>query len=170
MSSSPVVDTIVIYQGLQSKYYQVNNIKYHIRFPMEWAHTHATIHEHGTGPEECANCNYYGSIRGVFVGYCTNCLRNYIEIGEPRGLLIAPGLPIDMLRNEDIWSQYPYLYGVAKSEIGDEEDVVIVDGGIDLERYMDVLRNLEEETCVNGDDETECDNISVDSCDVTVIL
>lgn len=173
--TSAVVDTIVIYQGIQCKYYKINNIKYHIRFPMEWAHNHTSIHDAtideqiGTGPEECGNCNCYGSIRGIFVGYCSNCLRSYIEIGEPRGLLIAPGLPNYMLDNREIWSQYPYLYGVDKSEIGDEENVVVPDEDVNLERYNS---DLEEERRVSEDDETECDNncdvISIGSCDETV--
>lgn len=131
--SAQIVDTVTVYQGAQCKYYIVNGKKYHLRFPMEWAHTHKTFiinggeYEYKSGPEYCGNCDLYGSIRGVFVGYCGNCLQNYIETNEPRGRLVAPSLSVDMLENDDIWLQYPYMYNVPKSEIGDEEGAEVTE-------------------------------------------
>jgi len=59
---------------------------YHNNFPNQWRDTHLP----GTGPEECPNCAYYGSVNGLFVGYCANCAiheyngsrgRGFIDIG-----------------------------------------------------------------------------------------
>lgn len=52
-------------------YYTVGYYKYANSFPKEWAQSHLS----GTGPEQCGNCYEYGSIDGVFVGYCLNCAR-----------------------------------------------------------------------------------------------
>ena len=52
-------------------------------FPLEWA----TAHECGTGPMECVNCAYYGSLNGVFVGYCVNCAQNVYKGSRGLGFL-----------------------------------------------------------------------------------
>jgi hypothetical protein len=149
--SAQIVDTVTVYQGAQCKYYIVNGKKYHLRFPMEWAHTHKTFilnggeYEDKSGPEDCGNCNAYGSIRGVFIGYCGNCLQNYINTNEPRGRLVAPGLSVGMLENDDIWLQYPYMYNIPKSEIGDEEGAEVTDEGINLERLAEAMCEAETE-------------------------
>jgi hypothetical protein len=49
-------------------------------FPLEWATSHAPE----TGPMSCLNCLDYGSLRGVFIGYCANCA-THVYNGE-RGL------------------------------------------------------------------------------------
>jgi hypothetical protein len=117
---------------------------------MDWAHNHkafrlvgAVEFNDGSGPEHCGNCAAYGSIRGVFVGYCSNCLRNYIDTNEPRGRLVALGTSIDMVDNDTIWQEYPYMYGIPKSEIGDEEGVEATDDGVSLEE-LGQLRAAEE--------------------------
>ncbi len=150
MSATQIIDNITIFQGAQGKYYVVNGKKYHIRFPMEWAHTHKAFKllgevdfNDGSGPEYCGNCDAYGSIRGVFVGYCSGCLENYIDTNEPRGRLVAPGLSVGMLENDDIWHQYPYMYNVKKSEIGDEEGAEVTDNGINLERLAEAIASTE---------------------------
>ena len=38
-----------------------------------------------SGPKGCGNCRKYGSIRGVFVGYCGTCLERYEFIHDWRG-------------------------------------------------------------------------------------
>ena len=182
MSAAQFVEAVAVFQGAQGKFYLVNDKKYHIRFPMDWAHNHMSFaingYEDTSGPTECGNCNVHGSIRGVFVGYCSNCLRHYAESGELRGNLVAPGLSVNMLRNEDIWAQYPYMYGVKKSEIGDEEDAEVTDEGIDLERLAEAILAAEDDEEIldenfdNEDDETVCDNshddVSVISDDATI--
>jgi hypothetical protein len=146
------IDSVDIYQGAQSKFYIVDGEKYHIRFPMEWAHDHRFFPSiftnedgeeitvsGGTGPNQCGNCKAYGSIRDVFVGYCCGCLEYYYDDAQPRGELIAPGMALHVLGNQDIWMQYPYMYGIKKSEIGDIEGAVVNDIGVDLEMLAHVL-------------------------------
>lgn len=59
---------------------------YHNNFPNQWRETHLP----GTGPEDCSNCAYFGSVNGLFIGYCANCAvykyngtrgRGFIDIG-----------------------------------------------------------------------------------------
>ena len=71
MSCKPVIE-----QGAQGEYYEVDGFKYSVAFPYEWATDHkwdAEIENLGSGPKECGNCLYYGSINGVFLFYCVNC-------------------------------------------------------------------------------------------------
>jgi hypothetical protein len=56
---------------------------YHENFPQEWA----VNHEPGTGPEECNNCAYFGSIGDVFIGYCANCAAYVYEGSRGRGFV-----------------------------------------------------------------------------------
>ena len=161
MSAAQFIESIAVFQGAQGKFYLVNGYKYHIRFPMDWAHSHKAFRltgevdfNDGSGPEYCGNCATYGSIRGVFVGYCSNCLRHYIDTNEPRGCLVAPGTSIDMVDNDTIWQEYPYMYGIPKSEIGDEEGVESTDDGISMERLAEAIAAAEQA----GEDE---DNYSV---------
>lgn len=152
MSATQFIDSIAVFQGAQGKFYLVNGKKYHIRFPIDWVHNHLSFRNTGydneiiemSGPEHCENCNTYGSIRGVFVGYCSNCLQNYADSNQPRGYLVWGGLNIEYLNNEDIWNMYPYMYGVKKSEIGDEEDAEVTDEGFDLEKLTEAILVAEE--------------------------
>ncbi len=51
-------------------YYKVRYGKKYIRsFPEEWL----MYNIKGTGPNECANCEEYGCIDKIFIGYCKNC-------------------------------------------------------------------------------------------------
>jgi len=110
------ITSVPIFQGAQGKYYLCDGYKYHLCYPMDWAASHSF----GCGPKDCKNCADYGSIKGVFVGYCSNCLTTYLDKGLWRGVLVSPGLDINDFKNETIWQQYPYMSGVKKSEIGDE--------------------------------------------------
>ena len=184
MSAAQFVDAVAVFQGAQGKFYLVNNQKYHIRFPMDWAHNHITFRYegedewHASGPEQCMNCKVHGSIRGVFVGYCCNCLQNYADSKQPRGGWIIIGLCIERLKNEEIWAQYPYMYNVPKSEIGDEEGAEVTDEGIDLERLAEAINaaedthsDQEEEICADQDRkdrENHNDDTSLASDDATI--
>jgi hypothetical protein len=168
MSAAQFVESIAVFQGAQGKFYLVNGHKYHIRFPMDWAHNHKAFRlvgevefNDGSGPEHCENCATHGSIRGVFIGYCGNCLQNYIDTNEPRGRLVAPGLSVGMLENDDIWLQYPYMYNVPKSEIGDEEGTEVTDDGINLERLAEAIRASEvsEEVDEDQDNDSVVDDV-----------
>jgi hypothetical protein len=54
---------------------------YHEKFPEAWA----VNHEEGTGPGQCGNCADYGSVKGVFIGYCANCALYIYEGVRGRG-------------------------------------------------------------------------------------
>jgi hypothetical protein len=186
MSAIQYINSIAVFQGAQGKYYVVDGQKYHIRFPIEWAHKHVFGDEewtdeelatNGPGPKNCGNCKFYGSIRDVFVGYCCNCLRNLIDHDDPRGQRFAIGLAVCDLENADMWQKYPYMYGVKKTEIGDEEGAYVTDEGVNLERLraamiasedslgeMD-LSDLEDQSTVC---ENTWDDISVLSDDETI--
>ena len=56
---------------------------YHEKFPEEWA----VCHKEGTGPGQCTNCADYGSINGVFIGYCANCAIYNYEGARGRGFI-----------------------------------------------------------------------------------
>ena len=149
MSSSKHIKTIKIYQGAQGKYYKVKGIKYDINFPLKWALNHKTFpmenyDDDASGPRDCGNCEAYGTIRGVFVGYCCNCIRNYSEYNMSRGVLYAPGLDIASLKNEDMWRRLPYMNGVKKSMIGDEEGADVTDEGIDIEELCNAMNEASE--------------------------
>ena len=68
--------------------------KYVDTFPRDWLEN-----EHPTcGPINCPNCRTYGSINGIFVGYCVNCACSDFEgkrgngfIGENRQYYIEVG-------------------------------------------------------------------------------
>ena len=142
-AATTFLTAVPIFQGAQCKYYIVDDKKYHVYFPVGWAHEHKTFGiDYTAGPNECKNCDDYGSIRGVFVGYCSNCLQTYCESGDWRGNLVAPGMSVEMLEDGDMWLQYPYMSGVPKSEIGDEEGADLTDQGINLEKFSEAIDAL----------------------------
>jgi hypothetical protein len=98
-------------------------ICYHKNFPEEWA----VNHRNGTGPSQCENCFEYGSVNGVFIGYCVNCAQYDYSGKRGRGF-IDSGIE---LKEEDCseydipfyTSEYPsifetYLKGVDITKIG----------------------------------------------------
>jgi len=103
-------------ESCEGHYYVVNGVKYDRRFPEEWATNHLsfsdghpdyTLH---TGPENCGNCSCYGSLRGVFVGYCSNCSREY---NYERG----GGFDLDYTQ-EEMWEKLSYMKGVPLNQVG----------------------------------------------------
>ena len=71
------------------QFYTYDNELYAIPFPREWAMNHIPK----TGPKECKNCAYYGSWRGVFIGYCMNCAVHQYHFSRGNGFY-ACGLEI----------------------------------------------------------------------------
>ena len=58
-----------------NQYYTYKGIHYDIAFPIFWV-----IHEEPeTGPHHCGNCREFGTFRGVFLMYCTNCAQYIYE-------------------------------------------------------------------------------------------
>ena len=142
MSTNQYINSIPIFQGSNGKFYIVNGYKYDINFPLAWALNHRNCNYNqaiGSGPKECANCLSYGSINGVFVGYCSNCLTNVYD--NQRGICISPGSSVDMLSEYTMWERYSYLKGVTKNEIGEigeiGETVTITDRDGDSEEDGD---------------------------------
>lgn len=173
MSATQFVEAVAIFQGAQGKFYLVDGEKYHIRFPIDWAHNHLSfgivVHndemiDDSCGPKICVNCKLQGSIRGVFVGYCCNCLLKLSENGESRGNPVALGYPIDYLENKSLWHKYPYMYGVKKTEIGDKEEADVRDKGIDLERLIVAIEQTNDDIDedIDEDKETEYSDIRDD--------
>lgn len=161
-----LIATIPIYQGLQSKYYVVDGIKYHHRFPIVWALNHSTFHIHGTlfttGPLNCMNCRTHGSIRDVFVGYCGNCIQRYnTNNNGNRGNMHLLGYSLDELQQFDLWYRCPYMGGIRPESIGDFQlPIPDTNPATNNETQEDTLWIL------NGDgeqdDNTDCESDSDD--------
>jgi hypothetical protein len=104
-----------------ANYYEVDGELYAIQFPRQWALNHLDY----TGPKNCMNCKYYGSWNGVFIGYCTNCAREYdtdrgngfSDIGEekPTDEFIR-----DLYYENDYSAKNTYLKNVKPDDIGDK--------------------------------------------------
>lgn len=129
MSSANLICTIPVFQGNPGKYYVVDGEKYHINFPIHWALNHLgnpECPEDKSGPKECGNCKYFGSYKGVFIGYCLNCVHYYdnFERGSC-GLFTYDTETRNIRPYSDKTLQralytLPYMKGVNVSEIGDE--------------------------------------------------
>ena len=138
----PVYKSVVGYKGL---FYIIDGFRYYIRFPIKWALDHKVLSGNVSGPKECLNCAMYGTCCQVFVGYCDNCLRNYVETNESRGdYLVKTGHGLDGLNNEERLQKYPYIkepiIGIILSEEYEMDEVnsvwveiaenIIVEGGV----------------------------------------
>lgn len=129
-----------IYEVDKCKFYIYDGIKYHIRFPLEWATEHYSFPIHidnqqneeleETGPYGCQTCQTYGTVNGIFIGYCEGCKMLYKHHNEPRGNPITTlrrqpleinNLSIEEIENNFMWEEYPYMYGINKRDITDGE-------------------------------------------------
>ena len=68
MYTKIVTNSITMHKSMP-KFYDYNDQKYSICFPVEWA----TNHYEKTGPHECINCLHYGCTDNIFTNYCINC-------------------------------------------------------------------------------------------------
>lgn len=84
------------------EHYLYDGFWYYYKFPVEWAKDH---HE-DTGPNNCLNCAYYGTLHNgsVFIGYCMNCVNVY----EPKR---GPGFR-DVGKFLGTLDEESYLYNV----------------------------------------------------------
>lgn len=123
MSAINYITSVPLFNGTEGCYYIVDGYKYHPCFPIQWAMNHKTFRDGkndlGSGPKDCRNCRSYGSIRGVFVGYCSNCLHYYLDAGIWRGVHLGMCFSATSLPNLTLWTTYPYMHGIPKEEIGD---------------------------------------------------
>lgn len=84
----------------ESDTYFIGGINYHARFPREWAENHIE----DTGPEQCANCEHFGSLNEVFIGYCGNCA-DYVYGGERGRGIMKGGIEFNS-RGQSIYETY----------------------------------------------------------------
>jgi hypothetical protein len=143
---------IQLFQGKQGKFYKVDGYKYHSCFPIGWAIDHKKFEKEGSGPKNCEQCRTNGSLRDVFVGYCHPCIIRYKNFfGEYRGKDYGS----IYIKHEDesvMWLIYPYMYGVKKDDIGDEEtnediwDILVSKKGHDINSYDPEVK----EQLING--------------------
>ena len=135
LAIGPIEDRTVacIYQVNDTgKYiYIINNVVYSEHFPVEWAltpgklewefdgETDTHIMGPGTSKNHCGNCNYYGSLHGVFLGYCGNCAREY-EYTRGNGLS-SQGV-IDEEEEGWLLPKATYLSGLDLTTLGYNRD------------------------------------------------
>jgi len=138
--------------------YTIDNVAYPEEFPLEWALTPKTsvrecvdgvvrlcIRGPGTSPNHCGNCNSYGSHRGVFLGYCGNCAREYNN-KRGRGRF---GMEAEMEWLQQGGHIDSYLYGVDLNTVGyDNEAVCCLTGG-PLPEGPDICDNQEDMDPIN---------------------
>lgn len=85
-------------------------------FPVEWAINHKT----GTGPHACNNCLSFGSIEGVFIGYCANC-SDYIYRGARGNGMNGDGIEYDYIGYRNYESAFDtYLKGIDLTLVSDK--------------------------------------------------
>jgi hypothetical protein len=109
------ISNIIISQGSNGKYYTYKGYNYDIHFPLVWTINHIIDPVYGgSGPQNCSKCNRYGSINGVFVHYCENCL-HYVYEGS-RGKIGGGDCEIT---EKKMWEKFDYMKGVTFEQIGD---------------------------------------------------
>ena len=131
------MSTPIIKQGAQGEYYEVDGIKYTRTFPYEWAIDHKFLDgtDFCSGPKSCSNCRGLGSINGVFVFYCANCVNIYDDIIHPK----RNGCLYEVGTDEELWEACPYMRGIPCTQIGDNvpENVERARYWARRERYWD---------------------------------
>jgi len=126
------------------KNYKYKGIVYAGQFPVEWALDHLP----DTGPDECGNCRFYGSIHycgridgKMFLGYCANCAKVY---GGKRGRGLVGG-------GEEVMEmmEYPSIYDTYMK-------------GVDVNRMdtteVSLTMTTEESEMWYGEDEEEAES------------
>jgi hypothetical protein len=155
MSAVNYVTSVPVFHGAQGKYYLCDGFKYHPSFPMAWATDNNLS---GRGPIECGNCRAYGSIRGVFVGYCGGCVHTYEQERMWRGVFFG-GFDVNQMNNESIWRMYPYMCGVKKSEIGDEPDAEVTNDGCNIESILSISADAIENSIEEPTEEESAEKV-----------
>ena len=116
---------------------------YHAKFPVEWA----VNHKDGTGPSQCENCDEYGSINGIFIGYCANCAQ-YDYKGERGRGFIDSGIEI----TSEICAQYDIPF--YKGDYASAFDTYLKD--VDIRAIEPVVNEDKGESiCENADEDEE---------------
>jgi len=120
--------------------------KYVLTFPDEWI-----LDELQYSGRGCGNCKFYGSWRGVMLGYCYNCA-NYIYDGK-RGLgFVGFGVEeiYDLERNTESAATTTYLLNIDLEKIGDirenPEDTIENHNKKNYEKIHKIYDDMEQES------------------------
>lgn len=166
MSNQNSLDFSIGYdKNNMATYYSYDNKPYTIYFPKKWVKNHIE----GTGPKMCENCDYHGSLNGVFVGYCSNCAIYIYEGQRGRGMDMGNETDIKKIKemldfleveetSDDYFeTKYPsifdtYLKNVSPEQIGyhslvEKSDTCIID-----------FQNDENDKCPSNCDDYYCDD------------
>jgi hypothetical protein len=135
----------IIQQGTHGEYYEVNGIKHTGTFPYEWAKDHKChpfYITYGSGPEFCETCRSDGTINGVFVFYCHNCVKKiYNDTIFPKR-----HDALHLATDEELWEACPYMQGIPISQIGDKvEDEEVEDEEVKEETQDEYLARVIQE-------------------------
>ena len=94
--------------------YIYNNILYIYSFPKTWSQNHIL----NTGPEYCTQCVSFGTVNGIFIGYCSDCARMYDNYERGLGFINNRGdeaiVDVDYLLNSAFFT---YLKDVSPSDL-----------------------------------------------------
>uniref|UniRef100_A0A6C0JES2 Uncharacterized protein n=1 Tax=viral metagenome TaxID=1070528 RepID=A0A6C0JES2_9ZZZZ len=120
--------------------YLYDGVWYHLKFPENWAKNHSCM----TGPHDCANCAYFGSVNGVFLGYCCNCADYNYKGARGRGFI-----DIGIELNDETVIEYnsafdTYLQGVDVSAIRSIEEITTNDIYLDNQEENDIVNEYDE--------------------------
>ena len=119
------VYNVEIYEGITTKYYVIDGIKFHINFPIQWALDPLTLEDeddtylYKTGPLDCLNCRINMTVRGIFIGYCSNCLYVCENAGINRGNNVYQGVLACLFDNDQMHERYPYMASCDINKISD---------------------------------------------------
>jgi hypothetical protein len=151
---------------VMDNYYIHNGQKYHLQFPIGWALDHrgfvktnddSTVYEaFCSGPKGCYNCRGFMQMNDIFIGYCSNCLYWYEQIGLNRGKYCAIRFPVWEMSEKVIEHVYPYMNGFQRQSLSEgygnfQTKVDLIDGEI-IEEEENAIENEEE----REDDEYDC--------------
>jgi hypothetical protein len=94
--------------------YIYNDILYIYSFPKTWSQNHIL----NTGPEYCTQCVSFGTVNGIFIGYCSDCARMYDNYERGLGFINNRGdeatVDVDYLLNSAFFT---YLKDVSPSDL-----------------------------------------------------
>jgi len=108
----------------------VDDFLYTETFPREWAENHWF----NTGPKNCKDCLYFGSLNGVFIGYCGDCAKTIYHYSRGLGFIdIATECPYELIDVSHLDDEYidddsldsysifgTYLKNIDPDNIGDK--------------------------------------------------
>jgi hypothetical protein len=115
---------IEVYQGILCKFYIIDDQKYHIKFPLQWAVDHLYYDDEisRSGPKDCWFCRNYGCIKNIFIGYCMLCYDN-IYRGSRGGRIKASIITNETIKR--LWKAFPYMEGEKLCDIGDVSKYIL---------------------------------------------